>query len=294
MGFIHGVVPGANLNHDGRMKITSVRSSNSTSAVRVDDSGYTPIPGFASVSELLSQPNWRELAEQAEGTAISSDEAEVVNPLPTPTKVLCVGLNYREHILEMGRELPAFPTVFAKFADTLTGPFDPIEAVAEDPQLDWEGELVVVIGKRAHRVSAAEASEYIAGYTVANDISMRGWQNRTNEWLQGKMWFRSTPVGPVIVTPDEFNPAEGTVLTRVNGETMQEDSTGDLVFGPADLVAYISTIVPLNPGDMILTGTPGGVGHARKPGIYLRPGDVVEVSIDGIGVVRNEIVEPAV
>lgn len=281
------------MKHDGRMKITNVRSSNSTVAVRVDESGYTPISGFASVSELLSQPNWRELAEQADGTAIPLDDAEVVNPLPTPSKVLCVGLNYREHILEMGRELPAYPTVFAKFADTLTGPFDPIEAVAEDPKLDWEGELTVVIGKRAHRVSAAEAPEYIAGYTVANDISMRGWQNRTNEWLQGKMWFRSTPVGPVIVTPDEFNPAEGTVLTTVNGEIMQEDSTGDLVFGPADLVAYISTIIPLNPGDLILTGTPGGVGHARKPGVYLRAGDVVEVSINGIGAVRNEIVEPA-
>ena len=279
--------------HDGRMKITNVRSSNSVLAVRVDEKGYTPLEGFASVSELLSEPNWREIAEQAQGAVIAPDDAELVNPLPTPSKVLCVGLNYREHILEMGRELPTHPTVFAKFAETLTGPFDPIEAVTEDPQLDWEGELTVVIGRRAHRVCAEDAPEYIAGYTVANDISMRGWQNRTNEWLQGKMWFHSTPVGPVIVTPDEFDPAHGTVRTAVNGEIMQEDSTGDLVFGPADLVAYISTIIPLNPGDLILTGTPGGVGHARKPGVYLRAGDVVEVSINGIGAVRNHIVEPA-
>ena len=213
--------------------------------------------------------------------------------MPHPSKVLCVGLNYTEHILEMGRELPAYPTVFAKFADTLAGPADDVSAVAEDPDLDWEGELVVVIGKTAYKVGEDEAGEYIAGYAAANDISMRGWQARTQEWLQGKIWARSTPVGPVMVTADEFDPAQATLRTTVNGQTMQEHPLADLLFKPAHLVAYLSTILPLRPGDMILTGTPGGVGKGRNPQVYLAAGDIVEVGIDGIGTLTTPIAEPA-
>ncbi|WP_345600551.1 fumarylacetoacetate hydrolase family protein, partial [Thermocatellispora tengchongensis] len=166
---------------------------------------------------------------------------------------------------EMGRELPAYPTVFAKFADTLTGPADAVAAVPEDPDLDWEGELAVVIGRTAYRVGEGEAGKHIAGYAAANDISMRGWQARTQEWLQGKIWARSTPVGPVMVTADEFDPAQATLRTTVNGQTMQEHPVADLLFKPAQLVAYLSTILPLRPGDLILTGTPGGVGKGRTP-----------------------------
>jgi acylpyruvate hydrolase len=213
--------------------------------------------------------------------------------VPTPSKVLCVGLNYKSHIQEMGRDLPSHPTMFAKFADTLTGPNDPVEAVAEDPELDWEGELVVVIGRTAYKVSEEEAGDYIAGYTVANDISMRGWQFRTMEWLQGKIWGASTPVGPVLVTADAFDPTAATLRTTVNGEVMQEHSTGDLLFTPTRLVSYLSTILPLRPGDLILTGTPGGVGRARDPQVYLQAGDIVEVTIEGIGTLSTPIVAPA-
>ena len=212
--------------------------------------------------------------------------------MPQPGKVVCAGLNYRSHIEEMGRPLPAYPTLFAKFADTLTGPYDEVEAVAEDPRLDWEGELAVVVGRTAYRVGADEAAQHIAGYTVANDISMRGWQNRTNEWLQGKAWARSTPVGPVLVTPDELDLATATLRTTVNEEVVQEHALADLLFNPADLVSYVSQFVPLRPGDLLLTGTPGGVGHARTPQRYLREGDTVEVRIDGIGAVSNRIVGP--
>jgi acylpyruvate hydrolase len=203
--------------------------------------------------------------------------------------VLCVGLNYRSHIEEMGRDLPEYPTLFAKFAETLTGPNDPVVAVEEDKELDWEGELVVVIGRTADRVSEADAPQYIAGYTAANDISMRGYQFRTKEWLQGKIWARSTPIGPVLVTADDVDLDTATLRTTVNGATMQQHAIADLLFKPAYLVSYLSTILPLRPGDLILTGTPGGVGRARTPRVYLEPGDVVEVSIDGIGTLHTPI-----
>jgi acylpyruvate hydrolase len=274
------------------MKLATLRVAEGTTAARLDgtlDEGtYVEIPGHADLGTLLQKADWRQIAEAADGPrhpAATSLEAVV----PNPTKVLCVGLNYTEHILEMGRDLPAYPTVFAKFADTLTGPADPVAAVPQDPDLDWEGELVVVIGKTAYKVEEDEAAEYIAGYTVANDISMRGWQARTQEWLQGKIWARSTPVGPVMVTPDEFDPDHATLHTIVNGQTMQKHPVSDLLFKPAHLVSYLSTMLPLRPGDMILTGTPGGVGKGRLPQVYLKSGDCVEVSIDGIGTLSTTI-----
>lgn len=273
------------------MKLVTLCVGGSTTAARQDGDEYTEIVGEPDLGALLAKPNWRDIASVATGPRHHVQDAVLAAVVPNPSKVLCVGLNYRSHIEEMGRELPAHPTVFAKFADTLTGPFDPVVAVPEDPLIDWEGELVVVIGRAAHRVRQEEAENYIAGYTVANDISMRGWQYRTSEWLQGKMWARSTPVGPVMVTADEFDPAGATLRTTVNGVVMQDHSIGDLLFTPARLVSYLSTILPLRPGDLILTGTPGGVGRARDPAVYLTAGDVVEVTIEGIGTLANPIVE---
>jgi acylpyruvate hydrolase len=232
------------------------------------------------------------IAENASATQHPAAETELEAVVPNPSKVLCVGLNYTEHILEMGRELPTYPTVFAKFADALTRPMDPVSAVDEDADLDWEGELIVVIGKTAYKVGEEEAGDYIAGYTPANDISMRGWQARTQEWLQGKIWARSTPVWPVMVTADELDPAQATLRTTVNGQTMQKHPIADLLFKPAHLVAYLSTILPLRPGDMILTGTPGAVGKGRSPQVYVKTDDVVEVTIDGIGTLHTLISEP--
>ncbi|MEX5299842.1 fumarylacetoacetate hydrolase family protein [Kocuria sp. CPCC 205292] len=275
------------------MKLATLRINGATTAARLDGEVFTEIEGYPDLGALLGEENWRELAEQAAGAQHPADQAELETTVADPGKVLCVGLNYKSHIQEMGRDLPTYPTIFAKFSETLTAPNDPIEAVTEDEQLDWEGELVVVIGKRAYKVAESEAGEYIAGYAAANDISMRGWQFRTKEWLQGKIWAASTPVGPVMVTADEFDPAAATLRTTVNGEVMQEHSIGDLLFTPAHLVSYLSTMLPLNPGDIILTGTPGGVGRARTPQVFLKSGDVVEVSIDGIGTLSNEILDPA-
>ncbi len=261
-------------------------------AARLDGDTYTEIGAYSDLGALLAEENWRDIAAAAEGPQVPASEAELAAVVPDPSKVLCVGLNFRSHIEEMGRELPEYPTVFAKFADTLTGPGDSVDYVGDDAQMDWEGELVVVVGRTAYQVDEAGAADCIAGYTVADDISMRGWQYRSTEWLQGKIWARSTPVGPVMVTPDEFDPRNATLHTTVNGETMQKHGLSDLLFEPAHLVSYLSTMLPLRPGDLILTGTPGGVGRARTPEVYLKAGDVVEVAIDGIGVVSNAIVTP--
>lgn len=275
------------------MKIATVRTADGTSAARVDGDTVTMIAGFEDAGALLRTDGWSRIAANSDGPMQALADTEFDLLIAQPSKVLCVGLNYRKHILEMGRELPEYPTVFAKFADTLTAPFSDIVAVSEDSALDWEGELALVIGKTAYQIDESEASDYVAGYTIANDISMRTWQNRTLQWLQGKMWARSTPVGPFLMTADEFDVAAATLRTRVNDRIVQEEELSDLLFTPTQLVAYLSTIIPLNPGDLILTGTPGGVGHARKPAEYLTEGDVVEVEISGLGTLRNRMVAPA-
>lgn len=274
------------------MRLATLRTADGTAAARLDGDTYTLIEGCADVSELLADPQWREVATAAAGETVAAADAELETLLPAPSKVFCVGLNYATHIKEMGRELPEYPTLFAKFADTLTGPYDDVVAPAEDEMLDWECELGMVIGADAYRVPEADADQYIAGYTVVDDVSMRGYQRRTIEWLQGKIWQSSTPVGPYLVTTDEFDPSDAAISTKVNGQVMQQANTGDLVFTPTKLVEYLSTIVTLRAGDLVLTGTPGGVGLARDPQVFLKAGDVVEVEIDGLGRLETHFVAP--
>lgn len=257
-----------------------------TSAVRQDGDSYVEVEGHDDVGSLLASPDWYEIAARAAGRSHAADSARLAPVVPHPAKVFCVGLNYASHISEMGRDLPEHPTLFAKFADTLTGPYDDVELPDADPAVDWEAELVIVIGTRARRVSEADSGQHIAGFTVANDISMRSYQFRTKEWLQGKAWEASTPLGPVMVTRDAFA-RDATITTDVDGAEMQRGSTSDLVHGPEHLVSYISQITTLHPGDLILTGTTGGVGRARTPEVYLQHGQTVTVSIDGIGALRN-------
>lgn len=213
--------------------------------------------------------------------------ATPVLPLPSPRKVVCCGLNYADHITEMGRELPAHPTLFAKFADTLTGPDDDL-VLPRGVDVDWEAELAVVVGAEVRDADRHLAERAIAGYTVANDISVRDWQKRTLQWFQGKAWDRTTPLGPVVVTPDELDPVAGVeVICRVNGIERQRGDTRTLVFDAADLLAYVSAFTVLRPGDLILTGTPGGVGSGMTPPVFLTDGDLVETEIPGIGTLRN-------
>lgn len=271
------------------MKLATIRTPEGTRAVKLTGHGYVDL-GAADVGELLADPAWRARAAAAEGRTYPVEGADLAPVVPNPGKILCVGLNYRNHILEMGRDLPEYPTLFAKFTEALIGPRDDIELAPESDQVDWEAELVVVIGTQVRRASAEQAEEAIAGFTVMNDVTMRDWQYRTKEWLQGKTFEATTPLGPVLVTPDELPGGVAPSLalsTSVNGEVMQKADTSDLVFDPVALVRFLSTIVTLKPGDVIATGTPGGVGHARKPARYLADGDVLVTEIEGIGRLEN-------
>jgi acylpyruvate hydrolase len=241
---------------------------------------------------LLQDPDWPAHAI-ADGPRSALGAADLA-PLVRPQKVICVGLNYRSHIQEMGREPPPYPTLFAKFPDALTGPHDDLVLPSVSDQVDWEAELGVVIGKPARRVEIADALEHVAGYTVVNDISMRDWQRRTTEFLQGKTFEASTPVGPVLVTPDEIDHARDLRLRcEIDGEVMQEARTSDLIFDTAALVSYCSQCATLRPGDLISTGTPGGVGAGRDPQMFLRPGQTVTTTIEGIGSCVNRTVAEA-
>lgn len=231
----------------------------------------------------------------ADGRDVDVAATRLLPVVPRPEKFICVGLNYRTHILEMGRELPSYPTLFAKFGRALIGARDPIVLPAESSLMDWEAELGVVIGRPVRRASPEQARAAIGGYTVVNDVSARDWQGRTSEWLQGKSWEATTPVGPWLALAESVDPGRTgapdlEVRCTVNGEVVQRARTSDLVFSPWELVAYVSTLVTLVPGDIIATGTPAGVGAAMRPPRSLHPGDVVVTEIEGIGACSNECV----
>jgi len=270
------------------MKLATLRIDGTTTAVRVDDTSATVIDGYPDLSALLASPNWASVAHHASGRTVALDSADYAPVVPRPGKIVCVGLNYATHIQEMGRDLPEYPTLFVKFADALTGPYDDV-VVPEyaAAQLDWEAELALVIGKPAYQVSEADADGYIAGYSVINDYTMRDYQYRTPQWDEGKNFEKTSGFGPVLVTDYTLG---SRIETRLDGELMQSASTDDLVFSPAKLVEYISHIVTLNPGDVVITGTTGGVGHARKPARYIGDGQTVEVTIEGLGSVRNKTI----
>jgi len=247
---------------------------------------------FADVGTLLAQPDWRARAQSGAGTW-PLEEADLAPVVPKPNKIVCLGLNYRAHIEEMGRELPTYPTLFAKYAISLIGARDPIVLPPESQAVDWEVELAFVIGARARRVRREDAASAVAGFTVLNDISMRDWQMRTLQFLQGKTFERSTPVGPAVVTLDEIPggiDADLAISCEVDGEQMQKARTADLLFPPAVLVEYISTIMTLEPGDIVATGTPSGVGAGRNPPVFLKPGQTVRTAIEGVGELLNPTV----
>ncbi|WP_344047794.1 fumarylacetoacetate hydrolase family protein [Nocardioides panacihumi] len=273
------------------MRLATVITPTGTTAAVLDGDRWRALPA-TDLSSLLAAADgdgrW-DAGRIASATGAELTGAVPVSPLPRPGKVVCCGLNYGDHIRETGRELPTHPTLFAKFADTLTGPRDEL-VLPSDAQWDWEAELAVVVGATLRRADRDQARAAIAGYTVANDVSARDWQYRTLQWLQGKAWDASTPVGPVVVTPDEIDPVAGVdVVCRINGEQVQRGNTSTLVFDAADLLAYVSTFATLRPGDLVLTGTPGGVGVAREPQRFLADGDVLETAIDGIGTLRNTV-----
>ncbi|NMH95840.1 fumarylacetoacetate hydrolase family protein [Pseudonocardia acidicola] len=268
------------------MRLATIRTATGTRAVRVDTTTAVET-GETDLRALLERPDWAEHAANAAGPTHPVDGLDYAPLVPAPEKIICVGLNYRDHILEMGNEPPAYPTLFAKYPPALVGAHDDIVLPAVSDKIDYEAELTVVIGRPVRHADAEQAAAAIAGYTILNDVSVRDWQNRTKQFLQGKTFEHSTPLGPVLVTPDELPEGGWEISSVLDGEVMQHSTTAELVFGPVDLVRYLSTIMTLNPGDVIATGTPGGVGHARKPPRYLTDGATLVTAIAGIGETRN-------
>ncbi len=220
--------------------------------------------------------------------------SKVLPPVPDPEKIWCVGLNYRDHALETGAAIPRDPILFSKFNTALIGSGDTIVLPPVSTKVDYEAELVLVIGKAGRFIPEKEANDYLAGYMVGHDVSARDWQLEKDgkQWLAGKTFDTFAPTGPILVTSDEVPDAMNLgIRLRLNGTTMQDSNTRQLIFSPAALVAYISQVVTLQPGDLIFTGTPPGVGVARKPPVFLKGGDVVEVEIDGLGVLSNPVVQ---
>jgi 2-keto-4-pentenoate hydratase/2-oxohepta-3-ene-1,7-dioic acid hydratase in catechol pathway len=230
-----------------------------------------------------SSPAWLPLAD-----------VRLLAPVPRPGKLLAVALNYRDHLEETGMEPPSFPTFFTKQSTCVVGPGDDVEVPRVSDLVDYEGELAVVIGTRCRHVPAADALSVVAGYTIVNDVTVRDWQMRTPTMMIGKSFDTHGPMGPWIVTTDEIaDPQALGLRTLVNGEVLQDGNTKDMLFDIATQIETLSTAMTLEPGDVISTGTPAGVGIARKPPILLRPGDVVRIEIEGIGALENPVVAEA-
>jgi 2-keto-4-pentenoate hydratase/2-oxohepta-3-ene-1,7-dioic acid hydratase in catechol pathway len=237
-----------------------------------------------------SLPALRRLAN--EKPDFSLDEVEFLPPVADTCKLLCIGINYVPHMKEMGRERPEYPVVFVRFADSIVGHGRPLLRPLDSVQLDYEGELAVVIGRRARRVTRAAALDYVAGYACFNDGSVRDYQRHSQQFTPGKNFHASGSFGPYLVTADEVPDARKLRLTtRLNGEAVQDESVGELCFDVAQLIEYCSKWAELLPGDVIVTGTPGGVGAGRKPPLWMKAGDTVEVEISNLGVLRNSIAD---
>ncbi len=250
-----------------------------------------------SVRELLEVGASLRAAELAanrpDAVRLETAKVKLLPPVPDPHKIICIGLNYRDHAAESGAAIPVEPILFSKYATALIGPEAPIVLPAVSKEVDYEAELVIVVGKRGRHIKAEQAMEHVAGYTIGHDVSARDWQLKKEgkQWMVGKTFDTFAPTGPTLVTPDEIpNPHALPIRLRLNGKTMQESNTSQMIFGVGALLAYLSQVFTLEAGDLIFTGTPPGVGFARKPPVFLQPGDVAEVEIEGLGVLRNRCV----
>lgn len=233
--------------------------------------------------EALARANER-------GWLVRSRDAYWHAPVPRPGKIICIGLNYRDHAAESNMPIPERPVLFSKFGTCVIGPGEPVVIPTTSEKVDYEAELAVVIGRRAKSVTAAQAYDYVFGYTVFNDVTARDFQFADGQWQRGKSCDTFAPMGPTIVTADEIpDPQRLSIKLFLNGQTMQDSNTNQLIFGVPQLIEFITASITLEPGDVIATGTPPGVGFARKPPVYLRSGDKMEVQIEGIGGLGNPI-----
>lgn len=278
------------------MRLATLRYQGDTRAAVLAD-GFAVLFADSCVGQVLSRPSWREEAEKLLRDAgenpvkIIPESSWAFAPLITrPGKIVCVGLNYAKHIAEMGHPQPDVPTLFAKYADAVAGAGDDIRVPVDcADKLDYEGELAVVIGAECLRVNREEAQHAIAGYAIMNDFTQRDQQYATEQWLQGKTLQRASAFGPWLLTAEEFDASTAHVRTWIDGQLRQDAPIADLVFDPATLVSYISRFVQLNPGDVISTGTPAGVGHGMNPPTYLSDGQIMQIAIEGLGEQRNVV-----
>jgi acylpyruvate hydrolase len=257
-------------------------------AALVEDDAVRPLAGIAELGRetpagVLADPP---LSDER----VPLSDVTLLPVVPHPGKVVCVGLNYKAHAEEGGYDVPEYPALFSKFPETLVGAGEPVLLPPESEAVDYEAELAFVIGRAVRRATGDEALAAIGGYTVANDVSMRDYQYKSNQWLPGKNWARSTPLGPYLVTPDEVgDPHSLDISLELNGERMQDSNTSLFIFDLPTLVATITEFVPLAPGDVVLTGTPSGVGYRREPKVLLRDGDRMVVEIAGVGRLENPV-----
>ena len=231
------------------------------------------------------------LNHRAGAATLARADVELLPVVPAPAKILCVGHNYETHRQETGRAKAEHPSIFTRFADTLIGADQPIVRPAVSTMLDYEGELAVVIGKCGRKIAAGDAMDHVAGFTCFNDASVRDWQWHTSQFIPGKNFPATAPFGPELVTPEEIgNLSAVSVVTRLNGQIVQQATVADMIFPIPKIIAYVSTFTELAPGDVIATGTPGGVGAKRTPPLWMKPGDLVEVEIAGIGQLANRVI----
>ena len=309
------------------MKLVSYRAHGETSVGVLDDSGYIidiPRAGRAWLRES-GRSNWEALAEvlaprtmiglleageeglelaqraaafarawpeaEKEGARLALDQVTLLAPVPNPRKITCVGLNYVAHAQEVEIDLPKTPALFSEYATAVNRPGAPVEIPRVSDQVDWEGELAVVIGRRGRHIPESEAMKYVAGYTVFHDVSVRDYQMATGQWMVGKTFDGHAPMGPWLVLKDEIpDPHNLGIKTEVNGEVVQQSNTRMMIFKIPFLISYISQVWTLEPGDVLATGTPEGVGFHRNPPRFLKPGDVVRITIERIGTLENPFV----
>jgi len=238
---------------------------------------------YDTAAALVNDPNWEH--------RIDRQQVTLAAPIPRPGKIICIGLNYRDHAAESGMEIPNSPVIFSKFSSCAIGPAATIVIPPGSSKLDYEAELAFIVGRKARNVTRERALDYVFGYTNFNDVSARDFQFADGQWQRGKSCETFAPMGEYIRTADEIaDPQDLSIKLRLNGETMQDSNTCQMIFGVAELVEFLSRHITLEPGDVVATGTPPGVGFARKPPVYLKDGDVVEVEIAGLGVLSNPVV----